>query len=212
MDIQFYANGLYDPSQSGTDSSQPDGFATLALLFNNYIVNSCRVSAKLVNREDFAVNLALGFYPGTKTIGSAAEAIDVGESPFGVAKIISAKGGFDQRIINKKVKMVELWNKRYYYGDGVFQATTSSNPTALAVIVLAAVAPAGSTFENGVSCEFDLLWDVSFSGRKGTDQVTFETGSDPVNTTKYEVFPRREIIASKNLSPPAGVLQQVRKR
>ncbi len=185
LTLDYRANGLADPSTSGSDVSTPDNFATLATIYNNYIVNSCQLDLHVVNRESFDVNVVAGFFPGTKTIGTAAEAIDVGEGPFGKSRILSVKGGMDRAVIRKRVVLSELWNKRYYYGDSAFEGVGSTNPSVLAHIVICAIASSGNTMENGIGVQVRLSFDATFTGRMGTDQVTFDRPLP--NTTQVTV-------------------------
>lgn len=170
--VGYIANGLFDPAISATDASQPDGFVSLSDLYNNYIVLSCQIDLIVTNREDFNVNVGVGFYPGTKTFGSAAECLDNGEGPYGKSALLSAKGGMDRAKIIKRVALHTLWNKQYYFGEGSFQGNSAANPSIPATVYVTAVGASGTTMENGVGLNVRLTFKVRFSGRKGTDQVS----------------------------------------
>lgn len=170
--LGFVANGLFDPAISATDASQPDGFATLSELYNNYIVLNCQIDVIVVNREDFNINIGVGFYPGTKTFSSAAECLDNGEGPYGKSALLSPKGGMDRAKIIKRVALHTLWNKQYYFGEGSFQGNSAANPSIPGTVYITGVGATGTTMENGVGLNVRLTYKVRFSGRKGTDQVT----------------------------------------
>jgi len=126
--LGFVVNGLYDVDQRIASTAVP-GFVELMSLYQNYRVDSCKVTCLVMNKEAFPVIVCSCFTGISHYATNNFTSNFYGNKFSKNTQAVSGVGGMDRCKIVNSVNMADLFGSTAYWGDlQSFIGTGATNP------------------------------------------------------------------------------------
>ncbi len=170
--FDYYINSPFSPDVSGTDTSHAIGCTELAQLYANHLTLSTRVSIEVCNEEDFEVIFtgAPSTLPLDASIGSASEALQLAELPWGKAVTLGRNSGMNRSTMKFNVNMSRLVGSRsLYMGDQNWIGLNGALPTNKLYMTFGLAALSGNNLSNGITFRLTMDFKMKWSNRKFDD-------------------------------------------